>query len=318
MRETSPLWNPPIGQTFIRTFVISICMGNGNVWVFHYEIRHFYKFLHKIVIRIKKDRGRWNLDKNKEMRMDEYNRLLLEQREKETRKKDIINQINLTKGEGLTSPTTSTSTEDTRLFMEYTDRANLLNISKSKPEIGKVLALRKFFKTKRNQQVEIYSTCGDKPNYLEGKVSAVGRDFVMITNLKERLWIPYSVIDSANIPFGVPNYSNSHQHYIFDNNLRKNLVSNFGATVSKKDTLRQQFYEETLYTNLSTWKGTWVEVIHGSNKKAIGKIVNAEKTDLLVRSYRNEEVILLSDIHLIKTIRFWSLMTFTLRKFTRI
>lgn len=258
------------------------------------------------------------MKEKKIQRLDEYTKQLLEKRRSEIIKMDMINQFNERKGRGLTSPTTSTSTEETRLFMEYMDRSNLLNISKRDQKRGKVLTLLKFFKTKRNQQVEVYSVCGAEPLYTEGKVNTIGRDFVMLTNLKERIWIPYSVIESANIPYGIPNYSNTHQHYIYDNDLRNKLVKNFGETVSKKDFLKQQFYEETLQTNLDSWKGTWVEIYDHQGNKKIGKIGTVKDLKLILSSYKKEEVVLLKDVHFIQTIRFFASIVHILKKFTGI
>ena len=82
----------------------------------------------------------------------------------------------------------------------------------------------------------------------------------MLTNLKKRIWIPYTAIESATIPFGFPSYSNTHQHFIYDNQLQQKLVLQFGETVAKREALIQQFFEESLQTNLNSWKGMWVEV----------------------------------------------------------
>ena len=246
---------------------------------------------------------------NKKIRFNEYMTKLEEERKQEERKIDVINEYNSLKGGGLTSPTTSTTTEGTRLLTEYIDRANLFNISSKVEGRAKSLQLRKFFKSKRNQQVEVYFKCGEKSIYTEGKVSTIGRNFVMLTNLRDRMWIPYSVIESANIPYGIPNYSNTHQHFLFDNNLRKKLVNNFGEVVSNRDILKQQFYEEALITNLTSWKHTWV-VIHLSEvSKKVGKIVESREGMLTITYFHKLEEIELNQVKYIETIRFFSLFT---------
>ncbi|WP_052737714.1 hypothetical protein [Bacillus sp. SA1-12] len=252
---------------------------------------------------------------NKKLYLNEYRKDLLERRMLEPRKEDIINDFNNQNGYGFTSPTSSKSTEETRLLMEYIDRANMFNISEKDEKRGKNLKLRKFFKSKRNQQVEIYFKCGSKSLYKEGKVSTIGRDFVMITNLKDRTWIPYSVIESANIPYGIPNYSNTHQHFLFDNNLRKKLVLQFGETVSKRDILKQQFFEETLQTNLQTWKETWVAVYLDEKTKRIGKISYSTNQQLTLHAFKEDEHVNLEEIKYIETIRFLSLFTHFLKNF---
>ena len=181
------------------------------------------------------------------LRLDEYMKNLMQKRESEPKPKD--------KGKGnLSSPIGATSTEEIRLFSEYMDQANLRSITEASPKRKRPLILKKFFKMKRNQQVEIYSNKGDESIHTSGKVTAIGRDFVMVTNLKDRIWIPYQHIESANIPTGVPTYENSHQNFIYDNDLRKKLLTNFGEVVSKRDVYIQQFYEETLQTNLQSLK----------------------------------------------------------------
>ncbi|WP_245947218.1 hypothetical protein [Bacillus taeanensis] len=241
--------------------------------------------------------------------MKEYVKTLLESRQRESIKEDIINEMNNRSGSEFISPTTSTTTEDTRLLMEYMDRANLFNISKGDETRGKLLKLRKFLKAKRNQQVEVYSKIGNDPIYTEGKVSAVGRDFVMLTNLKERIWIPYSAVESANIPYGIPNYSNTHQHFIYDNNLRKKLLQNFGETVSKRDLLKQQFFEETLQTNLDSWRETWIEVHLNEHQKKIGKIICSKNKKLTLNMVGKEEAIVLKEVKYIATLRLLSIIT---------
>ncbi|MBP1940813.1 hypothetical protein [Cytobacillus luteolus] len=157
---------------------------------------------------------------------------------------------------------------------------------------------------KRNQQVEVYSKAGGKTFYTEGKVSAIGRNFVMITDLKDRIWIPFEAIESANIPFGIPNYSNTHQHFIYDNNLREKLVRDFGKTVSQRDVLLQQFNEETFHTNLGRWKGTWVEIYYLDDNKTYGKLDGATKEVISVARLNNKEEIPLASITYVKSIRF--------------
>nr|WP_309101272.1 hypothetical protein [Fredinandcohnia onubensis] len=237
------------------------------------------------------------------IRLDEYTKKLLEERKKEVIKRDPINEENIAKGAGLTSPTSAVSTEETRILMEHIMQKNLFNTSKSQPHRKKILVLKKFFKMKRNQQVEVYSTIGNQTKRTIGKVAAIGRDFVMITNLKDRIWIPYVAIDSANIPYGIPSYSNSHQHYIYDNDLRTKLITNFGATVASRDTLVQQFYEESLRTSLKTWKGTWVEV-HSGKETITGKIVETSDQFLTLSMLNKKIEIPMKEIVYIETLRF--------------
>lgn len=256
-------------------------------------------------------------EKGKRLHLHEYRKELLERVKNEEKKEDIINEFNIKRGKGLTSPTTSTTTEETRLLMEYIDRANMFNISKHNEKRGKYLKLRKFFKAKRNQQIEIYAKCGSESIHKVGKVSTVGRDFVMITNLKERMWIPYSIIESANIPFGIPNYSNTHQHFLYDNNLRNKLILQFGETVSKRNLLMQQFFEESLQTNLEAWKETWVVAHLKGDEKKIGKILSCKDNKLVLSFFGESSHINLIDLKYVETIRIMTMFSYLFKRFTK-
>jgi len=243
------------------------------------------------------------------LRHDEYVKKLLEQRQIEDRKKDPIHEA----GDRFTSPAGSTSTEEIRVFNEYMEQANLFKITNAAPAQRKYLMLKRFFKMKRNQQVEIFSENGENTAYTLGKVTAIGRDFVMLTNLKDRIWLPYHSILSANVPSGIPNYSNSHQSYIFDNDLKRKLLLNFGQTVSKRDALIQQFYEETLRTNLRTWRGIWVKV---TSKEGVnsGQIKDVKDNTLFLTSMNKKMEVDLERILSISSLRFLSLLTIFSKK----
>ncbi|WP_409254171.1 hypothetical protein V1502_09810 [Bacillus sp. SCS-153A] len=238
-----------------------------------------------------------------QLRRDEYIENLLKREERETRNLDAINQRNLLNGEGLTSPTSAVSTEETRMLMEYMDQKNLIKIGSTNEARRKILTLKKFLKKKRNQQVEIYSNSGPQVLYTEGKVAAVGRDFVMLSNLKDRFWIPYHAIESANIPYGIPNYSNTHQHYIYDNDLRSKLLLQFGETVSKREELFQQFCEDSFASNLRTWRGSRVEVKNLKGEVFSGKIQEAKDDTLMIKQSKGNINIELSQVTYIRTLR---------------
>lgn len=249
------------------------------------------------------------------MHLNEYTQIILEKEKLEVRNIDPITKLSLAKGSGLTSPTTSTTTEETRLLMDFIDKSNMFTISKANHDRGRILKLRKFFKSKRNQQVEIYLKCGKETIYKEGKVSSIGRDFVMLTNLKDRIWVPYSVILSANVPNGLPNYSNTHQHIFFDNNLRKKLLHSFGETVSHRDVLKQLFFEESLQTNLDSWKETWVEVHLDEKTRKTGKIISSTNKKVKIISFKEQQEIHLSEIQYIETLRLLTIVSFSLKQF---
>ncbi|MGM8212696.1 hypothetical protein ACLIBH_07865 [Virgibacillus sp. W0430] len=248
------------------------------------------------------------------IRFKAYVERLMHEREQEQIKNDVTNEFSAKRGEGLSSPVTVNTTEDNRLLMEYMQRSNLFLIDKHNAQYGKTLKLRRFFKLRRNQLVEIYSIWGEETVYTVGKVSTIGRDFVMLINLKERIWIPYLAVISANIPYGIPNYSNTHQNFMFDNNYRHKLLHRFGETVAKRDVLRQYFFEESLRTNLETWKDTWIELSLSSHATVIGKIRDCNDKKVTITYLGKKEIYELESIQKIKTIRFLTIITIILKK----
>ena len=157
---------------------------------------------------------------------------------------------------------------------------------------------------KRNQEVVIY--LGN--TVIFGKVSAIGRDFVMITNLNKRIWVPFHAIQSANLPTGIPSFSNSHQYFIYDNDLRQKLLQHFGETVAKRDVLIQQFFEESLVTNLISWRKTWVK-IQTDQELVFGKIQSVTQQKLVLLLLNEKVELDLTNITMIESIRFFNLLS---------
>lgn len=201
-----------------------------------------------------------------------------------------------------TSPTSIVSEEETRILTEYNHQKNLFKLVNLHEPHRKTLTLKKFFKSKRNQQIVISShlTEGEEVT-IEGKVDTIGRDFVMLINLKKRIWIPYAEIESAKIPFGFPAFSNTHQYHLYDNQLQQKLTQRFGETVAKREELVKQFFEESLQTNLASWKDIWVEVKTG-NSSVFGKLTTSTAHGVKVKYFKAEEEIPLSAIRLVQTV----------------
>ncbi|WP_047985570.1 hypothetical protein [Ornithinibacillus californiensis] len=225
------------------------------------------------------------------------------------RKGRTVKQNKAVKSKGnpsFSSPTSAVSAEETRILTEHISQQNLFKLIHLYEPHRKTLILKKFFKMKRNQEVVITTVIEEEARILEGKVSAIGRDFVMLTNLQRRIWLPFTSIESATIPFGTPTYSNPHQHHIYDNQLRQKLVLQFGETVTKRDALIQQFFEESIRTNLHSWKGSWVEVKTASQSH-FGKIIKTDETSLYLQLVKTESIIPLHEIQLVATVRIFSL-----------
>ncbi|WLR57007.1 hypothetical protein LC048_09120 [Mesobacillus subterraneus] len=229
------------------------------------------------------------------MRHSDYLKNLLEDRKNELRQVDPIHEI----GNQITSPPGATSLEENKIIAEYLEQTNLHTLANAVPEFKKTLILKKFFKMKRNQEVIVYIDHQGTTEELSGKVNAIGRDFVILTNLKDRIWIPYKTVISANSPAGVPTYENTHQNFIYDNDLKRKLTTNFGETVAKRDVLIHQFFEESLRGNLDRWNGLWIKAIT-AEETAWGKIVSVSEESILLQSFNSNREIVFKDLsHLI-------------------
>ncbi|WP_052130345.1 hypothetical protein [Ureibacillus sinduriensis] len=181
----------------------------------------------------------------------------------------------LKKEDRYTSPASPKPLHELKMLQEYIHSVNLQNLGTILPHYKQQMILLKFFKSKKNQLVEIYSRNGDEVIHTIGKVSVVGRDFVMVRTLLTRIWIPYRAIHSAKSPFGLPDMPGSHQNVLIDEELRRKLLTNFAVTVAEKQTLRQQFFEELLQTNLKSWIGTKLTIhtstIFNGKLRGVGK-----------------------------------------------
>jgi hypothetical protein len=246
-------------------------------------------------------------------RLDQYTAELWEKRRQETIEEDVVNQWSLQAGKGLTSPSGEMPSEELKLIQDNMMRQNLLSIGNALPDRKKVMMLRSFFKHKRNQLVEVFYKKDGIPERQLGKVNVIGRDFVGLTSLKERVWLPYRVIESANIPYGLPDISSTHQHIVFDEELRQKLLTRFGETVAGRDVLIQQFFEESLQTHLMTWRGSRVEVTV-NKERLTGKIHRCEDGQLVLKKWGSETVIALGDITCLRTLRWLQLLPFGSKK----
>ena len=194
----------------------------------------------------------------------------------------------LKKEDRYTSPASSLPLYELKMLQEYIHGENLQNLGKHLPHYKKQMMLLKFFKYKKNQKVEVYSRNGNEVIHTLGKVNIVGRNFVMIRTLFTRIWIPYHAIHSAKTPFGTPDLPSGHQHVIYDEELRRKLLTNFGVTVSGKEILKQQFYEESLDTNLKSWQGTRFTIY--ADRLMQGKLVNVLKEKICIKSKQKQEI----------------------------
>ena len=202
-----------------------------------------------------------------------------------------------------TSPASSLPLYELKMLQEYIHGVNLQNLGSYLPDHKKQLMLLKFFKHKKNQLVEVFSRDGQEVIKTVGKVNIVGRNFVMIKTLFTRIWIPYHAIHSAKTPFGIPDLPSGHQHVIYDAELRRRILTNFGETVSGKEILKQQFFEESLNTNLTLWLGTRVTLFAGKTIK--GKLTKILNNTIQITDKKKHEISI-NNINYVKQGRFIS------------
>ena len=200
-----------------------------------------------------------------------------------------------------TSPPSGLPLYELKMLQEYIHNANLQNLGTLLPNSKQQMILLKFFKSKKNQLVEIHSTMDEDVIHTIGKVAAIGRNFVMLNTLFVRFWIPYSMIKSAKSPFGLPEVSGNHQHVAFDQELRNKLLTNFGSVVAEKEVLKQQFYEELFETNLKSWIGAKVSIY--TKNSVSGKILDVQNGKVFLN---NGKKISISRISYVKQTRFFS------------
>ncbi|RUL55584.1 hypothetical protein [Lysinibacillus antri] len=215
----------------------------------------------------------------------------------------------LKKEDHYTSPASSLPLHELKMLQDYIHSANLQHLGAKLPNAKKQMILLKFFKSKKNQLVEVYSRNGEEVIHTVGKVAVVGRNFVMLKTLFTRYWIPFTSIHSAKTPFGLPDVPGSHQHVVIDQELRRKLLTNFGDTVASKEALRQQFFEELLETNLKSWKGTKLIILAG--KSYHNRIRDIQKGVVLLKG--NNKI----PIHKIQYMKQTRMMSFIERIFTK-
>ena len=211
------------------------------------------------------------------------------------------NNPELKKDDRYTSPASSLPLHELKMLQEYIHNTNLQNLSTLRPNYRQQMILIKFFKSKKNQLVEVYSRNGEEVIHTVGKVSVVGKNFVILRTLFKRFWIPYSVIHSTKSPFGIPDVPGTHQHTVVDEELRRKLLTNFGVTVAGKEALKQQFFEELLETNLKSWKGTKLKIF--SDQVIVGKVNDIHSGKVFLRDNRS---IAINKINYIQQFRFTS------------
>lgn len=249
--------------------------------------------------------------KKPRVHLDQYVRELWAKREQEPRTTDLENDLSLKHGGGLTSPPAEYGTEELQIFREQMMAQNVRILAQSVPARRKWMMLRTFFRHKRNSQVEVLLQPGGIATRWQGRVRMIGRDFVVLAQLKQRIWLPYHAIESARVPFGTPDVPSSHQHLVYNEMLRQQLLTRFGETVAGREALVQQFFDESLATNLITWAGTRVEV-QTADACMVGTLGGTQDGQLLLSRWRKTERVPLAAVCWVRTVSWWSALRLAL------
>ncbi|TFE01615.1 hypothetical protein [Jeotgalibacillus salarius] len=205
------------------------------------------------------------------------------------------------KKESYPSPPGNGTSEEILLQKRYLALANVFLQLKYNAEKGKILLLQAFLNEKRNQAVEVIYK-NDQTG--KGRVQDIGRDHVILTSYFTKAWIPYSGISEVKVPYGSPEFASTHQYVFFDNDLRRKLLRDFGATVSKRSKLKGLFFRETLKTSLQRWKGNRFKVEMQNGLIYSGKLVRSEEERLVLTVKKEEKVINYHEIKIIKKFLF--------------
>ncbi|WP_128102309.1 hypothetical protein [Paenibacillus sp. DCT19] len=129
-----------------------------------------------------------------------------------------------------------------KILQEFIHHQNVQIIGEINPSRRKEIMLSNFFKSHKNQTVKIKIQCREEQKVILAKTDAVGRDFVILTSLLTKYWIPFRAIETAEQPYDQVNIPHQqHQQVVYDEELKQNILLKFGKTVSQKDYLKQQF-----------------------------------------------------------------------------
>lgn len=202
------------------------------------------------------------------------------------------------------SPASPLPVHELKVLQEYIHQQNLQIIGNVNPNRRKVIMLSQFFKSHKTQTVKVVrkSTHGTK-EWL-AKTDAVGRDFVILTNLFTKYWIPFHAIESAEQPFEQVNLPHQqHQQVVYDSELKQKLLLRFGKTVAQKEFLKQQFFDQTLAGHVKLLLKNRVTIETNSLRQK-GILVNVSSQGIEWTHNGSTSSALWKDVHSIEKQRF--------------
>ncbi|MFD2700575.1 hypothetical protein ACFSVM_08835 [Paenibacillus shunpengii] len=179
-----------------------------------------------------------------------------------------------------TSPASPLPLHELKVLQEYIHHQNVQIIGDVNPKRRNEIMLSQFFKSHKNQTVRVRRNSSTGIKESVAKTEAVGRDFVILTTLLTKYWVPFHSIVSADLPYeqvNIPHHQ--HQQMALDDDLKHKLLLKFGKTVSQKEFLKQQFFDQTLIGHLQILMKNKV-IIETKNGRVNGRFMHASSNGI--------------------------------------
>lgn len=181
------------------------------------------------------------------------------------------------------SPASPLPSHELKILQEFIHHQNVQIIGEINPSRRKEIMLSNFFKSHRNQTVKIRIQCREQWKEILAKTDAVGRDFVILTTLLTKYWIPFRTIDTAEQPYDQVNIPHQqHQQVVYDEELKQKILLQFGKTVSQKDFLKQQFFEQTLVGHMRSFIKNKV-IVETQRSRTRGKLMDVNEHEIQLK-----------------------------------
>lgn len=179
------------------------------------------------------------------------------------------------------SPASPLPEHELKMLQEYIHHQNVQIIGNVNPGKRQEIMLSQFFKSYKKQTVSVKMKQAEATKNILAKTEAVGRDFVILTTLFSKFWIPFRSIISAEQPYDQVNRSHSqHQQVVYDDVLKNKLLKRFGETVGQKEFLKQQFFDQTLAGHIRSLKKNRVTIVTNAMSFRV-KLMDANAQQLM-------------------------------------
>ncbi|MCG7376336.1 hypothetical protein MH215_04980 [Paenibacillus sp. ACRSA] len=202
------------------------------------------------------------------------------------------------------SPASPLPAHELKILQEYIHHQNVQIIGEINPLRRKEIMLSNFFKSHKNQTVKLKVHSRNQFTEMMAKTEAVGRDFVILTTLLTKYWVPFRSIVTAEQPFDQVNVPHQqHQQVVYDEDLKQKILLKFGKTVSQKDFLKQQFFEQTLAGHIKSLMNDKL-IVETSTARIRSRLLDINAQEILLKEKGGRSSVPWSDILWIEKQRF--------------